>query len=99
MERVQICKYIKNYSKIEKIQTEHQVIYSAEALLDDIFLSVVHIQPGQEDYSVKCQCSGILPDHAKNIMLFMYENSIDVGGFLDVLQELSVKYTEIDPSF
>ncbi len=95
MERVQICKYIKNYSKIEKIQTEHQVIYSAEALLDDIFLSVVHIQPGQDDYYVKRQCSGILPDHAKNIMLFMYENSIDVGGFLDVLQELSVKYTEI----
>ncbi len=95
MERVQICKYVKNYSKIEKIQIEHQVIYSAEALLDNIFLSVVHIQPRQDDYSVKCQCSGIAPTHAKNIMLFMYENSIDVGGFLDVLQELSVKYTEI----
>lgn len=89
MEKVQICKYVKNYSKIEKIQDE----YSANIIANDICLCVIHIQ-NSNNYSVKCSCENISEKQAKNIMLFMYENSIDACGFLDVLQDLSVKYQE-----
>lgn len=94
MERVQICKYVKNYSKIEKIQDEYEVDYSADIMENNIFLSVVHIQ-NPNNYYVKCLCENVNEKQAKNIMLFMYENSIDACGFLDVLQDLSVKYQEV----
>ena len=94
MERVQICKYVKNYSKIEKIQDEHEINYSADTIANSICLCVVHMQ-NASTYSAKCFCDDINEKQAKNIMLFMYENSIDVCGFLDVLQDLSVKYQEI----
>ena len=93
MEKVQICKYVKNYSKIEKIQDEYEVEYSANIIANDICLFVIHIQ-NSNNYSVKCSCENISEKQAKNIMLFMYENSIDACGFLDVLQDLSVKYQE-----
>ena len=44
MEKVQICKYVKNYSKIEKIQDEYEVEYSANIIANDICLCVIHIQ-------------------------------------------------------
>ncbi len=94
MKRVQICKYVKNYSKIEKIQDEHEVIYFADSLLNDIFLNILHIQ-AQDNYHTKCLCKNINELDAKNIMLFMYENSIGAGNFLDILQDLSVEYIEV----
>lgn len=94
MKRVQICKYIKNYSKIEKIQDEYEIIYNADIIENDIFLSVVHIQ-NQQKFSVKCICQNFCEKDAKNIMLFMYENSISTNSFLDVLQDLSINFIEI----
>lgn len=94
MERVQVCKYVKNYSKIEKIQDEYEINYSVYVIEDNIFLNVVHIQ-NQNSHSIKCLCENINEKQAKNIMLFMYENSVDVCGFLDILEDLSVKYSEI----
>ena len=94
MKRVQICKYIKNYSKIEKIQDEYEIIYNADIIENDIFLSVVHIQ-NQQEFSVKCICQNFFEKDAKNIMLFMYENSISTISFLDVLQDLSIDFIEI----
>lgn len=94
MHRVQICKFVKNYSNIEKIQNEYVVEYAADVVMDNIFLNVIHIQ-NSNNYSVKCLCKNINEKQAKNIMLFMYENSIDVYSFLDVLQDFCVKYCEI----
>lgn len=94
MERVQICKYVKNYSEIEKIQNEYEVNYCVDMLADKIFLNIVHIQ-NQKSYSAKCCCNNICEKEAKNIMLFMYENSISPSGFFDVLQDLSVKFCEV----
>ena len=65
MERVQICKYVKNYSKIEKIQDEYEVDYSADITENNIFLSVVHIQ-NPNNYYVKCLCENVSEKQAKN---------------------------------
>lgn len=94
MEIIQICKYVKNYSTIEKIQEKYEVIYLVNMISNDIILNITHIQ-SQNNYSVKCLCKNISELEAKNIMLFMFENSIGVDGFLDVLQDLSVSYTEV----
>ena len=94
MERIQVCKYVKNYSKIEKIQDNYEVTYSASASINNIFLNVLKKQ-NNNTYSVKCLCENINELQAKNIMLFMYENSISTNNFLDILQDLSVNYVEI----
>lgn len=94
MKKVQLCKYVKKYSKIDKIQDEYEVDYSADIIENNIFLSVVHMKT-LNDYTAKCLCKNVNETQAKNIMLFMYENSINACSFLDVLQDLSVKYQEV----
>ena len=97
MERVQICKYVKNYSKIEKIQDEYEVHYCADSAENGIFLSVAHNENSVAGkYSIKYRCENISEKDAQNIMLFAYENSIGVSVFPDVLQDFSVKFCQVD---
>lgn len=91
MEIEHSCKYIKNYSKIESIQIEHQIVYSAFEQNDGVLLQLVHIQKTFQK-SVKCFCDNLSVKQAKNLLLFFYENSVSIENFQDILQDYNVRF-------
>lgn len=85
------CNFTKNYSKIENIQPAYKVTYSVEVAMNDALLTMSYVQDNDKR-SMKCLCENTDFDHAENLAKFLYENSIGLDNWLDVLQDNQVQF-------
>lgn len=94
METELSCDYVKNYSEIGALQPAHQVAYSAKPHSKGALLKVVHTQRDKFQ-SIECLCESLTLENAKNMLKYLYENSVGISNFLDVLQDYNIKVTEL----
>lgn len=91
----QICHYIRTYSEIKNMQYAHKVAYFAESTEKGIVLSLVHIDKNGE-FLERCLCPNLSIDGAKNMMLFLCENSVGRENWIYVLQDYGVEFLLIE---
>lgn len=94
METELSCNYVKIYSEIGALQPAHQVAYSAKPHASGALLKLVHIQQ-EKRQSVECLCENLSLENAKNMLRYLYENSVGLSSFRDVLQDYNIKVTEL----
>ena len=81
------------YSEIPEIQHAHQVVYSLFEEADGLTVKIVDFV-GNGCAIEQFHCPFLNFTAARRIVTYLYENSIGIGGCLDVVQDLGVNCTQ-----
>ena len=84
-------KYIHQYSEIEGLQPKKTIMYIIETLNEGIKLTIV-LKKKKYINRESCVCCNINYRRGMNILKFLYENSVEINNWLDVLCDCDVKY-------
>lgn len=84
----------KKYSEIEGLQEEYSVVYSANENNEGTVLCVEH-NSANKAIKEKCVCKKIHLKRGEDILRLLYENSMGIHNWLDILDDLNVEYTRI----
>lgn len=85
----------RSYSKLDRLQNPYTVEYHISEGAAGCILSV---ERKESNRSVKemCVCPNLNADEAKSLILYLYENSIGVYNWLDVLNDFNIRFDKID---
>ena len=92
MRRKMICSFVSRYSEIEGLQKRRTVTYAAEATANGVCLLLRQ----ENDFGIRteaCVCPSVSSETAASVLQYIFENSIGVGCWYDVLRDLSIPYT------
>lgn len=83
--------YTHQYSEIEGLQSEKTVTYLMETLNEGIKLTVT-LMKGKIINKESCVCRNIDCQRGMNILKFLYENSVEINNWFDVLNNCDVEF-------
>ena len=86
------CEFVKRYSEIDGLQDGRTVTYTARAIPEGIYMSVKQ-ENGKSVNTEECVCQAVCFEQAVSFLKYIYENSIDLGGWYEVLLDMDVQFT------
>lgn len=94
MRKQTTCTFINQYSEIEGLQKRRTVTYSAKVIPEGIYL-LIKEETGSDVLTQACICSSASFENAVSFLKYIYENSIDIGGWYDVLNDINMQFTVV----
>lgn len=83
--------YIHQYSEIEGLQSKKTITYLMETLNEGVKLTVI-LTKDKFVNKESCVCRNIDCQRGMNILKFLYENSVEINNWLDVLYDCDIEF-------